>query len=128
MKKWVLIISSIITSLSITGIGFIDNLIWDKIMAITITVASGIVGILYSFGFLSKRGSGANAYAAILLLLLCAEFYVYKGIIDLQNWIISWDLWIKILIPTVIGLCFIGILIWISYSTYMERKSKLTNA
>ena len=128
MKKWVLIISSIITSLSITGIGFIDNLIRDKNMANTITVASGIVGILYSFGFLSKRGSGAKAYIAILLLLLCAEFYVYKGIIDLQNWIISWDLWIKILIPTVIGLCFIGILIWISYSTYMEQKSKLTNA
>lgn len=128
MKKWVLIISSIITSLSITGIGFIDNLIWDKIMAITITVASGIVGILYSFGFLSKRGSGAKAYAAILLILLCAEFYIYKKIIDLQNWIISWDLWIKILVPAVIGLCFVGIIIWISYSTYMERKSKLINA
>ena len=128
MKKWILIISSIITSLSITGIGFIDNLVWDKIMAITITVASGIVGTLYSFGVLSKRGSGAKAYIAILLLLLCAEFYIYKGIIDLQNWIISWELWVKILIPAVIGLCFIGIIIWISYSTYMKRKSKLTNA
>lgn len=127
MKKWVLIISSIITSLSITGIGFIDNLIWNKIMAITITVASGIVGILYSFGFLSKRGSGAKAYAAILLLLLCAEFYIYKGIIDLQNWIISWSLWVKILIPTIIGLCFAGIIIWISYSAYMERKAKPIN-
>lgn len=128
MKKWILIISSIITSLSITGIGFIDNLIWDKIMAITFMVASGIVGTLYSFGVLSKRGSGAKAYIAILLLLLCAEFYIYKGIIDLQNWIISWELWVKILIPAVIGLCFIGIIIWISYSTYMKRKSKLINA
>lgn len=94
---------SLITSLSITGIGFLDNKIWNLIMLIIGMVAYSIVGLLFSIELISGKKAGKEAYAAVFIILLILGYCVYNGIIKLQQWILSWPLYVKIIVPSVLG-------------------------
>ncbi len=99
-----IILVTLITSLSITGISYLDSKIWNLIMVVIGVVAYYIVGILFSLGLLSGKKAGKEAYAFVFILLLIFGYCVYSGIVSLQNWILSWALWIKILVPVVMFL------------------------
>lgn len=93
---------SLITSLSITGISFLDDKIWNLIMLIIGMIAYSIVGFLFSIRLISGRKAGKEAYAAVFIILLILGYCVYNGIIKLQQWILSWPLYVKIIVPSVL--------------------------
>ena len=67
-----------------------------------------IVGLLFSFGLISGKNAGKDAYAAIFIFLLLIGCCIYQGIVKLQQWILSWLLYIKILVPSVLALLIAG--------------------
>ncbi|MDD3383125.1 MAG: hypothetical protein PHT83_06500 [Bacilli bacterium] len=98
----------LITSFSITGISFLDDKIWNIVMAIVGVVAYAIVGGLYSIHAISGKHAGKEAYAAVFIILLLLGYCVYQGIIKLQLWILSWPLAVKIIVPSIMALLIAG--------------------
>jgi len=119
-----ILIVTLVTSLTITGISFLDDQIWNIVMVIVGLVAYGIVGLLFSIGLISGKKAGKEAYAAVFIILLILGYCVYEGIISFQQWIVSWPLMVKILIPSIIGFLLIGT---IAIFVINKRKSKILN-
>jgi hypothetical protein len=113
---------TLITSLSITGISFLDDKIWNLVMAIVGVVAYAIVGGLYSIHAISGRQAGKEAYAAVFIILLLLGYCVYQGIIKLQQWILSWPLALKIILPSMMVLLIAGTIIWLVIKSKKERR------
>ena len=121
MKKLVALLVFLISSVVITGISFIDGKIWETIFYILGLVTYSIVGLLFSFGIISTKKQGADAYVVVLFFLILGGFGVYKVLESIRNWILSWSLSVKILVPTLIILG-IGIGIF-----FVVRKMIKTN-
>ncbi len=94
---------TLITATAITGISFLDDHIWNIVMAIVGVVAYGIVGLLYSMHLISGKEAGKEAYAAVFIILLIIGVLIYNGILKVEQWILSWPLYVKILVPSVMG-------------------------
>ena len=92
---------TLVTATAITGVSFLDNHIWNIIMALIGVVAYGIVGVFYSTHLISGKEAGKEAYAAVFIVLLIIGVFVYNGIIKVEQWILSWPLFVKILIPSI---------------------------
>ena len=107
MKKLNALLVFLISSIAITGISFIDGKIWDIIFLVVGMIAYAIVGFLFSIGLLSTKKDGKDAYAFVFLLLLLGGYGFYKLLELIRNWILSWPLFVKILVPTLIisGIC-----------------------
>ena len=95
--RWLLI--TLITATAITGISFLDDHIWNIAMAIVGVVAYGIVGLFYSAHLISDK----EAYVAVFIILLIIGVLIYNGILKVEQWILSWPLYVKILVPSVMG-------------------------
>lgn len=95
---------TLITATAITGISFLDDQIWNIAMAIVGVAAYGIVSLLYSFHLISGKEAGKEAYAAVFIILLIIGVFLYNGILKVEQWIISWPLFIKILVPSLLGI------------------------
>lgn len=108
-----ILLITLITSLSITGISFLDDKIWNLVMAIVGVVAYAIVGGLYSIHAIFGRQAGKEAYAAVFIILLLLGYCVYQGIIKLQQWILSWPLALKIIVPSMMVLFIAETIIWL---------------
>ena len=102
-----IVLVALITSLTITGIGFIDDKIWNIIMIFIEILAYYIVIILFSLKIISEKDAGKEAYAAVFIVLLLLGYCVYQGIIAFQAWLLSWSLVVKIIVPTVMILCIV---------------------
>ena len=96
------ILTTLITSLVITGISCLDDKIWNIIMLILGMLAYSVVGVLFSFGLIHGKNAGKEAYAFIFIILLILGYCVYSGIVAVQNWIISWPLYVKIIVPSLL--------------------------
>ena len=118
MKKLNAILVLLISSLTITGLSFIDDQIWNTVFVIVGLVAYGIVGIMFSLCVLSTSKQGKEAYAFVSFLLLLGGYGVYKGLIAFDNWVLSWPIFVKIMVPTFI-LVLIGVVVFL-----MVRKKK----
>ena len=94
-----IILTMLITSLAITGISCLDDKIWNIIMLIIGMLAYSIVGILFSFGLIHGKNAGKEAYAFVFIILLILGYCVYCGIVTIQNWIVTWPLSVKIIVP-----------------------------
>ena len=105
------ILTTLITSLAITGISCLDDKIWNIIMLIIGMLAYTIVGILFSFGLIHGKNAGKEAYAFVFIILLLMGYCVYSGIVAVQNWIISWPLYVKIIVPSLLFTAIIIIII-----------------
>lgn len=107
MKKFNALLVFLISSIAITGISFIDGRIWDVIFVVVGMVAYAVVGFLFSIGILSTRKDGKDAYALVFLLLILGGYGFYKLLELIRNWVLSWPLFVKILVPSLIiaGLC-----------------------
>lgn len=110
MKKLNALLVFLISSLTITGVSFIDGKIWDVIFIVVGMVAYAIVGVLFSIGVLHGKEAGKEAYVFVFFLLILAGYGVYKGLEKLRLWILAWPLAIKIIVPIMIALL-IGALI-----------------
>lgn len=121
LNEYKVLLVTLITSLSITGISFLDNKIWNLIMLIIGMIAYFIVGLLFSLHLLDGKNAGKEAYVAVFIVLVVLGFYVYQGIISFQKWIYSLALWIKILIPSILILIIIG---GIAFYVYKFKNCK----
>lgn len=105
------ILTTLITSLAITGISCLDDKIWNIIMLIIGMLAYSIVGLLFSFGLIHGKNAGKEAYAFVFIILLLLGYCVYSGIVAVQNWIISWPLYVKIIVPSLLFAAIIIIIV-----------------
>lgn len=110
----------LITSISITGISFLDDKIWNIIIAVIGVIAYGIVGLLYSIHLIDGKQEGKTAYAAVVIILITIGFLIYQGIIMVEQWILSWPVAVKIIVPTIMGLLIVGTIILL----VIEKKKK----
>jgi hypothetical protein len=110
MKKYIAFLTLLISSLTITGISFIDGKIWDVVLLVIGFIAYAIVGVLFSLGILSGKQNGKDAYALVFILLLLGAYAVYKGLVAFKAWVLGWSLVAKILVPIGIGML-IGLVI-----------------
>lgn len=110
----------LITSISITGISFLDDMIWNIIIAVIGVSAYGIVGLLYSIHLIDGKQEGKTAYAAVVIILIIIGFLIYQGIIMVEQWILSWPIAVKIIVPTIMGLLIVGTTILL----VIEKKKK----
>ena len=113
MKKLNTLLVFLISSLTITGISFIDDQVWNVIFYVVGIIAYGIVGLLFSIGILHGKQAGIKAYGLVTFLLILGGYAVYKGLEQFKLWVLAWPLFVKILIPTFIGLCVIAVIVLI---------------
>ena len=107
LNYYKILLVALISSLSITGIGFLDSYFWNTVFAVIGMMAYTIVGILYSLHILTNRKEGRDAFIVVFLILIILGLFVYQGIMKFQQWLISWPLGIKILVPSAL---FVGII------------------
>jgi len=116
------ILIMLITSLGITGIGFIDDHLWDIIMAVLGMVVYAIVGFLFAAGFIRGKNAGKEAYVCVFLILLILGFYIYEGIIKLQEWVVSWPLIAKICVLSSLSLLIIAVAAILCVKVFKKGK------
>ena len=92
-----------LSSIAITGSSFWANQIWNGVFYVAGLAAYAIVGILMSTGLIEGKGMGRDAYKIALFVLLLAGIGVYKGLSFVRAWMLSWELWVKILVVTLIS-------------------------
>ena len=102
LNGYKVILVALVSSLVITGVGFIDNYITNIILAGIGTLAYAIVGVLYSLNLIHGKNAGKEAFIAVLIILLLIGLAVYNGFIAFTNWLASWPLWCKILVPSLL--------------------------
>ena len=71
----------LVTSVTITGISFLDDKIWNVIIAVVGVIAYVIVGLLYSIHLIDGKQEGKTAYAAVFIILIIIGFLIYQGIL-----------------------------------------------
>ena len=111
----VALLVTLISALSITGIGFIDDAIWKVVFIAVGMIAYSIVGLLFSFGLLSGRDVGKEAYLVVFTILIVLGYFIYKLLEKLRLWILSWHLAFKIIVPIILVLAIIAIIILLIY-------------
>ena len=92
-----------LSSIAITGSSFWDNQIWNGVFYVAGLAAYAIVGILMAAGLIEGKGMGRDAYKIALFVLLLMGIGVYKGLSFVRDWMLSWELWVKILVVTLIS-------------------------
>ena len=115
MKIKIGILIFLITSLTITGVSFIDDKIWSTVISVIGVISYSIVGLLYSANLIKGSSMGAKSYAVIFVILLLVVYWLYKKLMELQMWINSWPLILKIIVPIVMIILIILVIIWIIY-------------
>lgn len=92
-----------LSSIAITGSSFWDNQIWNGVFYVAGLAAYAIVGILMAAGLIEGKGMGRDAYKIALFVLLLMGIGVDKGLSFVRAWMLSWELWVKILVVTLIS-------------------------
>ena len=120
IKGFVSLIVALAGTISITGISLLDSSFWNLIFRILGMIAYGIVGILYAIGAISTKKEGSEAFWKTLAILILLGFFVYEGIVRVQNWFLSWALGWKIAFFSVLG----AILLFV---VFLLVKSKISS-
>ena len=111
MKKINATLVFLISSLTITGVSFIDGKLWDIVFIAVGMIAYAIVGVLFSIGVLHGKQAGRDAYAFVFFLLILGVYAVYKFLVNLRIWILGWPLFVKIIVICVIAVLIVTIVI-----------------
>lgn len=86
------------------------------------TLAYSIVSILFSVGLLQGKNAGKAAYAFVLIILLILGYYVYSGIVAIQNWITALPQHVKIVVPNLFFRAIIIVTIFYLLKKHKENK------
>ena len=111
----------LITSLTITGVSFIDNKIWSIIISIIGSLAYSFIGLLYSVNIIKGSSMGSKGFAAVFIIFLLMVYWIYKKLMELQLWINSWPLVFRIIVPIGMGIIIFLVIVWIIYSQDEEN-------
>ena len=126
MGKFKTLLVALISGIAITGISFIDGKIWEIMFYAVGLLSYTIVGALFSIGILSSRQSGRDAYILVFVFLALSLFGVYKILESIRNWIMSWPLFVKILVPSLIVAGLMIAITFVIIQMIKEKKSKIT--
>jgi len=121
VEFWVLL-AFLVSSIIITGVSFIDGIIWDVIFIILGEIAYSIVGLLIAAGVLRGKKNCKEAYSFIIVLLILGGYAIYKVLHNFKIWVLSWPLYVKILVPSIFLVLLIGLIVLI----VLHKKGKLT--
>ena len=113
---------TLISSTAITGIGFIDDQIWNWIFLGLGMLAYAIVGFLYSIKSIHGKQEGKDAYLVVFLVLFIMGIFIYNGIRRFQQWLISWPLGVKISVIVLLVLSIIAVSIIIYLKNKKQKK------
>jgi hypothetical protein len=111
---------TLITSISITGISLLDDKTWNLVMLILGMVAYSIVGIFFSLGLISGRSEGKEAYSAVFIVLIIVGYCVYQGIVKFQEWILSWSPIVQVIVPVTMLIMIVGTIVLIIFSRQID--------
>jgi hypothetical protein len=128
LKMYGILLAFLIPSLAITGIGFLDNQIWNQVIAVVSIIVFAIVEFMFTIRFLHSSGEGKESYAASIIILVLVVIIFYQGILQFQNWLVSWPLWGKILALSIIGLFIFGTVGAMVTTLVKNRKDTKTSA
>ena len=100
----------LISSITITGIFFIDSAFWDIVFYVVGEIAYIIVSLLIMLGVLPTKQLRSDAYIFISILLILGGYAVYKALVRFKKWVLAWPVYVKILVPAAIVLLIGGII------------------
>lgn len=126
VKGFVELIVTLVGTISITGISLIDSSFWNLLFRILVMVAYGLVGLFYSLGLISTKKEGREAYWKTLLVLIILGFFVYEGIVRVQNWFLSWALGWKIAFFSVLGAMLLFVVFLLIKSKISPKEKNAT--
>ncbi len=81
MKKYVVLLIMLISSLVITGISFIDDAIWDLVLKGVAYLAYITVGVLITIGLIHRK-DGSEAFIVFFIIYLLGAYTIYA---EIQN-------------------------------------------
>ncbi len=110
MKNFNAMLVLLISSISITGISFVDGRIWDIAFLIVGMLAYTIVGVMLSIGLISGKQAGREAYRVVFGALILAAYGVYRLLEKMRIWILGWPLYFKIIVIVLLCLSFIVVI------------------
>lgn len=87
-------------------------MILNRIIAIIVAASFSIVGILYKLGMIDGKDEGHDAFKGVFVVLLNCALVIYFGIRKFRECMISWPLAAKIIVVSILGVMFIGFLMW----------------
>lgn len=90
-------------------------------------LAYSIVGVLFSIGILHGKNAGKEAYAAVFIILIFLGYGIYCGIKQLQEWVLSWTLAVKIIVPVILVLLLVGVIVIICLKNKKHNSAKSNN-
>lgn len=122
MKKWIALLVFLLTSISITGLSLIDNLILARIVASLVSIAFFIVSLMYKIGVIDSKSEGSKAFKGVFVILLILALTIYLGIRRFQEWFLTSPMYVKIIIPSVLGLLIIGVIILIIHDHFINEE------
>lgn len=119
-----ILLITLISSTAITGIGFLDNKIWNWIFVGLGMLAYAIVGFLYSIKAIQGKQEGKDAYAVVFFVLFIIGIFVYNGIRRVQQWLVSWSFGVKASVIVLLVLSIIAV----SIIMYLKNKKQKKEA
>lgn len=122
MKKYLTLLILLFSSITITGLSFIDGKLWNIIFAGIGFLSYEIVGIMFSFGLIKSKRAGGKAYVFIMIILLLTGFAFYQQLIKFQTCILFLPLFWKILVPTTLWILTLGALILVIIHWNKEKN------
>ncbi len=122
MKKYVVLLTMLISSLVITGISFIDDAIWDLVLKGVAYLAYITVGVLITIGLIHRK-DGSEAFIVFFIIYLLGAYTIYAEIQKFHAWVLSWRIVWKIIVPLLI-VTLIGIVIFLLFKAKVEDEEK----
>jgi len=128
IKGFVSLIVALVGTISITGISLLDSSFWNLLFRVLGMIAYGIVGVLYAIGAISTKKEGSEAFWKTLTILIILGFFVYEGIVRVQNWFLSWALGWKIAFFSVLGATLLFVVFLLIKSKIAPQIEKTTQS
>ena len=122
-----ILLVALISSVTITGLSFIDDQIWHWVFIGVGILAYLIVGGLISLGVLSTKKDAKDAYTLVFFLLVLGGWGVYELLNSFQQWVLGWPLAVRILVPSLLGAGIIGVVVFKICKKCSEKKKQEEN-
>ena len=113
--KW--LAGLVVSSFAVTGVGFVDSVIWKVAIFIASTLATTIVGSMYSSQMIKSKVAGGEARIVIFTLLLYICYLVISIITQFAG---TMPLWAFIIIFAI----FVTIIAALGLFVYVKQQEK----
>lgn len=100
-NKWIL--GLFVGTMTLSGIAILDYVVVKVIFAASGAIAYAIVGSLLSTGFIMSKADAGQARMEFFVILLVLFLAIYIAIIKFVTWLISFPLWVYIIIFVISG-------------------------